>query len=211
MRIAILALLAAAPCALGDIVTYQYNGTVASNTPFTFAVGSAFEFSVSIDTDAAVFSQTATRAEYRGAVVAGYVEFYGERFNIAADPIRNTIIVRNNFIDPNSGAAFNAINLSISSDGIDRGPFSFPSTISLSLFDRDPVADTVVGLGLLHPLDTLRTQANGGVDGLAISMGVAVGNTFSSIGSGDGGFVIVPAPAAGALLAGGLFATRRRR
>ncbi len=198
--------------ASADSVSYLYNGTVATNTPWASFHGKPVEVLVTINLDTAASQVSADRKQYDGAVTGGYFDVDGIRFPFDPAGMRNTVTVRTDVLDINSGLHFNQYVINISSDGVDRGPFIFPSAMLFNLFDYDAPADTVVDLDLDQPLNTLRTVSNGGVDRLGIAMGVAIGSIHSSVTSGDGGMRIVPAPASVALLGfGGALAARRRR
>lgn len=193
-------------------VSYLYTGTVATNSPFTQFRGTPVEALITLDLDVTAAQTEADRKLYSGAVVGGYFTVDGIEFPLNPGGSRNTVSVRTGVLDVNTGTRFNQFFVNISTDGVDRAPFSFPGAVSLTLFDFDDPADTVVDLGMDQPLDTLKTQSHGGVDRISIGMGVAIGSTFSTITSGDGGMLVVPAPGSVALLVGaGLVSVRRRR
>ncbi len=195
-----------------DEISYLYNGTVGTNTPWSSFHGKPVEVLVTINLDTIASQTSADRKQYDGAVTGGYFDVDGIRFPFVTDGRRNRVIVRTDVFDINSGLNFNQYVINISTDGVDRAPFSFPGEMLFSLFDFDSPADTVLDLDLDQPLNTLRTQSTGGVDRLGIALGVAVGSTFSSVTSGDGGIRVVPAPGSALLLAGaGLMAARRKR
>jgi hypothetical protein len=210
-HITLLTIAAAAPFAAADLVTYRYNGEVSTQTYWSGFHGQPVELSVTIDTSTAASSQSANQALYQNAVVDGYFQIGGTRFNIGENPTTNNITVRTDVYDQFTDSYTNRYQVSVSSDGIARDGWEFPGTISFWIIDKDPVADTVLDLGLLQPLDTLRTVFDGGVDGVVASMGAFRG-VSSTITSGNGSVsVLIPAPGAGLVLGTGLFAARRRR
>ncbi len=199
-------------CAHADLITYQYDGTVATNTPWASLHGKPVKVRLTIDLDTPASQATADRKQYDGAVTAGYFQVDGIRFPIDPNGSRNITVVRTGVFDINSGLTFNQYNINVSTDGVDRDPFVFPSNILFNLYDYDAPADTVRDLELDQPLDTLKTISHGGVDKFAVGLGVAIGSTHSTVTSGDGGMSIVPTPGTGALLAlGGCVAVTRRR
>ena len=208
---ALLALAAATPFAAADLVTYRYNGEVATQTYWSAFHGQPVELSVTIDTSTAASSQSANQALYQNAVVDGYFQIGETRFNIAENASTNNVSVRTNVYDQFTDSYTNRYQVSVSSDGIARDGWEFPGTISFWITDKDTPADTVLDLGLLQPLDTLSTIFEGVVDSVVASMGAFRG-VSSTITSGNGSVsVLIPAPGAGLALGAGLLATRRRR
>jgi len=127
-------------------------------------------------------------------------------------PLKRDCAAPNLVVDPHLATVSNQYQLTFTSDGVDRGPFQFPGNIGLHVIDQDDPADTVTGLGLEQPLDTLMTISDGGVDRVVASMGAMANGVFSTLTSGDGGIRVVPTPGAAALLGvAGLMAFRRRR
>lgn len=199
-----------ASVASADLVSYEYTGTHPGYVWTAFA-GATVKMGFTIDTDTAASSMTTNRAEYHDAIVNGYFEIAGTRFNMADTPAINNIVVRTDVYDQNFGTYSNVYQVVFSSDGIARDGWSYPGNISFLLFDKDLTPDSVLDLGIHQPIETLRTVQNGGVDAISVGMGAQRG-VFSTISSGDGGVVVVPAPGGVALLAaGGLLAGRRRR
>lgn len=193
-----------------EIVTYKYTGVVSTQTFWTSFHGVPVELSVSIDTDTTVTSQSDNLANYQGAVVDGYFQIGEDRFGIDDDPRVNNVSVRTNVVDTNFGTVSNRYQVSFTSDGIACGGWEFPGTIMLMIRDSDSQPDTVLDTGLLQPLNTLRTSADGGTDTVVASMGAFRG-VFSTITSGNGTITIVPAPGAGLVLSAGVLAWSRRR
>lgn len=196
-HITLLTIATAATFASADLVTYRYNGEVSTQTYWSGFHGVPVELGVTIDTSTAASSQSADQALYNGAVVDGYFQIGETRFNIAENPTTNIVNVRTNVYNQFTDSFYNQYQVTVSSDGIARDGWEFPGNIMLVINDRDPVADTVLDLGLLQPLDTLSTISDGGVDGVVASMG-ALRGVFSTITSGNGAVsVLIPAPRRG--------------
>lgn len=207
-----LAVAALASAVSADVVTYRFTGTAdGASTPAGLKdLDLILEATINLDTVADQL--TATRAQYENAVVAGFFQVGDLRWNLADDPRRNRVIVRTDFVDINSGNLFNQMIISFSAEDVSQGGYSFPGNITLTIFDQDRPADTVLDLGLLQPLDTLKTLSQGGVDKVSASMGIATGSVFTTVGGGDGGIVVVPTPGALATVGvAGLVVVRRRR
>lgn len=197
------------------LITYTYEGTIRDTVPWSWARGEAVSFAVTIDTEAVASVVEPNRRIYEGAVVNGYFELMGHRFEMADSPSTNQVIVRTDVFDQNTSRFSNRYDVTFSSDGIDRGPFQFPGNIFLSIIDNDRPADTVLDLGLDQPLDTAATFWNGGgFDSIGISMGVIANNISSTLTSNNGTIGrVIPTPGTLALagLAGlGMLRHRRR-
>ena len=207
-----LALAVCAAAANAELVTYRYSGTVSTNTYWSGFHGDAIELSLTIETGTAASSSFANQAIYQNAVVDGYFQIGETRFNIADNPTVNNVNVRTGVYDQFTDSYTNRYQISVSSDGMARDGWEFPANIRLWVTDKNTPADTVLDTGLLQPLDTISTPLNGGgIDSIVASLGVIRG-VASTITSGDGSIsVLVPAPAAGIALLGGVAATRRRR
>ena len=197
--------------ASADLVTYQYNGTVHTNTHWGSIHGEAVQVSVTFNTSVAASSLTDNRAEYTGAIVGGYFRMGSEQWDIDTAGTRNSIILRTDVYDQNFDTYSNRYNLKVSVFDGDHGPWQYANNFSISITDNDDPRDTITGLDMLQPFETVRTSSQGGVDSLVVSMGIYNG-VSATILSGDGGFTTVPAPAGTAVLGlMGLAATRRRR
>lgn len=208
---AIGALAMLAGTATADLVTYQYSGTVHQNTYWAGIRGESVEVSVTFDTSVAASSLTANRAEYTGAIVGGYFRMGTEQWDINTAGTRNSIVLRTDVYDVNFGTYSNRYNLTASVFDGDHGPWQYASDFSISIIDNDDPRDTITGLDMLQPFETVQTSSQGGVDALVVSMGIYNG-VNATILSGDGGFTTVPAPASAAVLGMmGIAATRRRR
>lgn len=194
------------------VVAYEYNGTVSTNTFWSFMHGLDVRVRLELDTGVAASSMTADRAQYDGAVIGGF--FSAGEYTWAVDPdgAVNNVVLRTDVFDQNFGTFSNRLGISVSVEDGAQGPFQFPSNILFNVIDNDDPNDTVEGLGMTQPLETMRTISNGGVDQFSTGLGVTNNNVSSTIVSGDGGIRVIPAPAGVASLGiAGLAAMRRRR
>jgi hypothetical protein len=113
--------LASTSAADASLTTYQYNGTVSTNTFWSSIHGQSVEASFTIDTSVAASSLTDNRAQYEGAIVSGYYQFGDIRFDIDPNGARNRIILRTDVEDTNFGTVSNRLNISVSTVSVPQG------------------------------------------------------------------------------------------
>ncbi len=194
-----------------ELVSYEYTGTVHTNTHWGFLHGQEVQMRLTVDTSVLASSLTETRAEYLGAIVGGFMRVGEMEWAVNPDGQRNSVILRTDVYDQNFGTYSNRLNMQVSVFDVPQNGFEFAGNILVNVIDNDDPADTVTDLGMVQPLDTMRTISNGGVDQFALGLGIYNG-VSSTITSGDGGIRIVPSPAGVAVLGvAGLVGVRRRR
>lgn len=194
-----------------DLVTYEYTGTVSTNTYWGSLHGQEVQMQLTIDTSVLASNPTANRAEYLGAIVGGFMRVGDMEWDVNPDGARNSVVVRTDVYDQNFGTYSNRMNMQVSVFDVPQNGFEFAGNISVNVVDNDDPRDTVTDLGMVQPLDTMRTISNGGVDQFALGLGIYNG-VSSTITSGDGGIRIVPSPAGVAVFGvAGLVGVRRRR
>lgn len=194
-----------------DLVTYEYTGTVHTNTHWGSLHGLDVTMRLTVDTSVLASSLTETRAEYQGAIVGGFMRVGEMEWDVNPEGLRNSVILRTDVYDQNFQTYSNRLNMQVSVIDVPQNGFQFAGNISMNVTDNDDPADTITGLGMVQPLDTLSTISGGGVDQFSLGLGISNG-VSATILSGDGGFRIVPSPAGVAVFGvAGLFGVRRRR